>query len=333
MTVLSSPLADELRAKADQCGLSAVHADLASNASECLALIAEGDDDYSQLGNTRFGGEPDLPEGVAWPATGDPDDADTLFSNFICQINFAELPRIATGAALPASGMLYLFVRSLESAYNPVVYDAIYHPGGAEGLSLRQVPDFDRLADEYLTELNPVRARAEPAMSIAWYRKALRKVVEERGGDDAKFAFYKLDEALGRKGQIGQLLGFANAGDERVDLYRKMVLTRIDRTDLHYNDYWSSLEAYEAEIAFRRGRGETQYAERYEEMRSGVTWLLENQTMIANEVAQWRLFLRIDSNNAMALNILDADPLYVFARDVDLLARDFRDLPGQVTQG
>jgi hypothetical protein len=332
-TSLSPTLTAELRDKATEFGLSAVHDELAANATECLALIADGDDDYSQLGNTRFGGQPDLPEGVPWPATGEPDDDETVFSNFICQINLAEMPRIPTAASLPASGMFYLFVRSLDSAYMPVVYDAIYHAGGPEGLSLRQQPDDDRMADEYLLDLSPVRARAESAVSIAWYRKALRKSVESHGGHDAMMAFYKMDEALARQDQIAQMFGFANAGDERVDLYRKMYFTRIGKTDLHYNDYWASLEAYEAELAFRRERRETSLVEMYEKMRPGVMWILENEASIAAAVAEWRLLLRVDSNHHMQMSILDADPIYVFARDVDLLASKFDDLPGQVTQG
>jgi hypothetical protein len=64
-----------------------------------------------------------------------------------------------------------------------------------------------------------------------------------------------------------------------------------------------------------------------------VMWILENEASIAAAVAEWRLLLRVDSNHHMQMSILDADPIYVFARDVDLLASKFDDLPGQVTQG
>jgi hypothetical protein len=332
MTSLPPVLAAELRAKTDEFSLGAVHDTIATHATECLALVASGRDDYSTPGGTRFGGDPDLPADVAWPASGDPEDEETVFSNFIGQINLAELPRLASGSSLPEGGILYIFVRSLESASDPVVYDTIYHPEGADGLVRRSVPDPARLADEYLTDLNPVRVRAQSAVSIAWYRKELRAAVKGLG-EDADRAFYKMDEALQRDGQIGQWLGFANAGDERVDLYRKMYLTRIGKTELHYNDYWDSLPEYEAAMADARSRGQGSFADTYEEMRPGVLWLLAHRDEIAAQVAEWRLLLRLDSNAPMNLEVLDADPLYVFARDADLAAAKFSDLPGQVTQG
>jgi uncharacterized protein YwqG len=136
---------------------------------------------------------------------------------------------------------------------------------------------------------------------------------------------------LRREGQIGQLLGFANAGDERDNLYRQVVLTRLGKRNLVYSDYWETMREYEACI--EQWRHDERLVKTYQEIREGVEWLTSNREMISNAVKQWQLLFQLDSNLQMNLNINDADPLYVFVQEHDLARRCFSDLAGEVTQG
>lgn len=333
MFPMSPELVAELDAAITHRHLADVAEEIRNNATECYALIAVGDDDYSTLGNTRFGGDPDLPPDMAWPV--DPTSEEPIYSNFIAQINFAELPQLTINTGLPSRGILYLFVRYMESAAEPVILDALYFDGRPDALARRPSPDPESLCDEYLVDLTPQRIRAVPAVSLASFRKPFRRYVEENtqeiDGDDGNLRRIYLDMDLKRDGQIGQLLGFANAGDERENLYRQVVLARLDKRRLVYNDYWDSMQEYEAYI--ETWRSNKHLVEQYQRMREGVEWLTSNRDMISESVNQWQLLFQLDSNQQMDLNINDGDPLYVFVKENDLARLNFSDLAGEVTQG
>lgn len=304
-------------------------------------MEAEGADDYSSVGNTRFGGDPDLPADFEWPCTGDPKSPSTQFGNFVAQINFAELPPLSEPSLLPDRGWLFLFVRYMDSAAEPVLLDTLLYDGQRSGLKRRQVPDPDRLCDEYLTDLIPQRIKAVPTLSFPGYRRDYRRAIEsqteEVDGNDGNWRRHDLESEFVSSQQIGQLLGFATAGDERDNLYREVYFGRIKKRNLVYNDYWDTFEEYEADIENPLHKelfsGRQSLSEQYRAMRQGVTWLIENKDTIARAVAEWRLLFRVDSNPEMNLNINDSDPLYVFIRHEDLAKRYFGDVAGEVTQG
>ena len=333
MPNLSPQLLVELNAVITRRHLESVAEEIRNNATECYAMISVGDDNYATLGNTRFGGDPDLPADMQWPV--DPGNSQPTYSNFIAQINFAELPPLTINTGLPQRGILYLFVRYMECAAEPVILDTRYFDGSSDCLARRRVPDADSLCDEYLVDLVPQRIQAVPAVSLANYRERFRQHIEENtqeiDGEDGNLRRIYLDSDLRREGQIGQLLGFANAGDERENLYRQVVLARLGKRRLVYNDYWDTMQEYEAYI--EKWRSNEQLVKMYQGMREGVEWLTSNREMISDLVNQWRLLFQLDSNSEMNLNINDADPLYVFVRDDDLARRDFSDLAGEVTQG
>jgi uncharacterized protein YwqG len=335
------PISPELRAELDagiaRRHLSAVADEIRKNATECYALVAIDDDDYSELGNTRFGGDPDLPDGWDWPI--DPEADEPTFSNFIAQINFAELPQLSIGSGLPSRGILYLFVRFMEGAAFPVVLDSLYFDGPMDLLARRPSPDAESLCDEYLVDLIPQRIRAVPSVSLAMFQKQFRQHIETNTSeiDDEDWNFGEngisrlidLESDLQREGQIGQLLGYANASEVSKNLYRQVALTSLGDRDLRYNDYWDTIQEYEAYIEEWRT---SEHFEYYQGMRKGVEWLTSNRDRISGAVNQLRLLFRLDSNLQMNLNINDFDPLYVFITVPDLERRDFSNLAGEVTQ-
>jgi uncharacterized protein YwqG len=329
MSVLAPDLLARLKAEIARHRLEGAADLILRCASECYAMEVVAEDDYRRVGGTRFGGDPDLPAGFDWPSAVGPGGRDRRYSNFVAQIDFAELPPLAAGSPLPRSGLLYLFVRSMESAADPVLLDAHFFDGARRSLRRVPSPDADELADEYLADLIPHRVRAVPAVSLPFYSKAFRAALE----DGRDFHWHDLDPEPARGPRVGQLLGYANARDVRQNLYRHVVLGRLGRRELIYNDYWSSVGEYEAYIREWAGKGEKDLVTMYEEMRPGVTWLVDRREEIGRAEAEWRLLFRLDSNAPMNLSINDADPLYAFVRQGELAAGRFGDLAGEVTQG
>jgi uncharacterized protein YwqG len=324
-----------LRRKIANHGLDQAAKYIVENAAECYAVMLDGPDKYTKVGNTRFGGDPDLPVGFQWPCDGDRDAPETRFSNFVAQINFAELPPLQGGSPLPRQGILYIFVKSMEGEAERVILDTLYFDGHPSSLTRVPSPDSERLQNEYLVDLRPQEIRAVPAVSLPNYRRDFRKAIQtltEEDEVDVETRRIELLCDLQAKGQIGQILGFANAGDERENLYRQFYLARIGKRRLIYNDYWDSMQEYEADIEDWRQRGELGWVKGHEAMREGVTWLVDNREKIAKGVSEWLLLCQIESNREMDFWINDADPLYTFIRHEDLANRDFSCMAAEVTQ-
>jgi uncharacterized protein YwqG len=99
---LTSPiLLRALHEKISKCQLEGIADFIIENAVECYSMTVAAREDYSTVGNTRFGGDPDLPRSYSWPCDGSPEDPISRFCNFIAQINFAELPPLTAGSPLP----------------------------------------------------------------------------------------------------------------------------------------------------------------------------------------------------------------------------------------
>lgn len=369
MSHLSPQLLTELNAAITQLHLEPLADEIRSSATECLAMVTMGEDDYSQVGNTRFGGDPDLPAGMDWPT--DPDMVGewlelygVKYSNFIAQINFAELPRLSADTGLPHQGILYVFVQSLSGAGYPVILDTLYFDGDLASLSRRPSPQADSLCDDCLVDLVPQRMRAVPSLSFPNYKKHYQQAFEDKAPDikeeRRKVCTYDLDNAFFREGQIGQMLGYANAADERDNLYRNVVLSQLDKRDFKNCHYWETMQDYETWLEDQRAgqrsldlealeresdaleRDQLEHDQREsardqlecdQRQRIGVEWLTSNAEMLATAADQWRLLLQIESGPELNLWINDADPLYVFIHEADLARRCFSNLAGEVTQG
>jgi len=92
-----------------------------SNARLTIGFKANAFDDYSEKGNTRFFGLPDLPPNVEYPKV-DPTEKDNKgnYWKFIAQINFSELNGMCE--YLPERGIAYFFIESQ--------YDELSHVEG-----------------------------------------------------------------------------------------------------------------------------------------------------------------------------------------------------------
>lgn len=97
-------------------------------------------EDYSEIGNTRIGGNPDLPKHMDYPSN------EAGYYNLLIQLNFNELDEIIE--PLPSSGILYLFI----GEYDPDEYFIYYYDGDQKELELKHPPKGKENLHEYLDE-------------------------------------------------------------------------------------------------------------------------------------------------------------------------------------
>lgn len=81
--------------------------------SEDTIIFITENEDYTNVGNTRFEGYPDLPENYNFN-----DEKDELI--FICQLNLEEIGY--SWDKLPQKGMLYIFIYSDYNYYHPKIF-------------------------------------------------------------------------------------------------------------------------------------------------------------------------------------------------------------------
>lgn len=110
-----------------------------------------------ELGESRFWGNPDLPEGTPYPCF--PDSSGELYPyTFICQINLDHLSAVCPGNPLPSKGLLSFFAKIDNYLGYPVNDNGI---GGcicdADDVRIFYFPSLDNLM-----ELIPVDDDGEP---------------------------------------------------------------------------------------------------------------------------------------------------------------------------
>ena len=86
-------------------------------------------DTYKAVGNTRIGGEPDLPSEIDWPVT------NNAYLDFVAQINLTEMPQLGSDY-LPAKGFLWFFLGDRSHA-DGIPHRVLFFDGSAG--SLRRV--------------------------------------------------------------------------------------------------------------------------------------------------------------------------------------------------
>ena len=100
-------------------GLTPFHEGLLNLTRRSVALQTTEEDDYSEKGNHRFGGLPDLPPGMNYPSFIDTDEQ-VKGLQFIAQINCAAIAHLQD--YLPGTGILYFFIKDREDVEPTVLY-------------------------------------------------------------------------------------------------------------------------------------------------------------------------------------------------------------------
>ena len=310
-----------LEALIDQSGLGSVRDLILGSAVRCFRIFPDGEASGAPLGTTRLGGVPDLAQGVAWPR-----DNEGRLANFFGQFDFADLAARVDAADLPRAGLLSLFTTELESAAKPVVVKALLTRPGASLVRAPAPAHDDDLADPETGMLEPVFVRFAEGMSLPFHSRAFRRAISAAAPGDG-LAGVRTLAAQDGGGAIGQLLGFATPYDD-TDFYRKLYFHRVGRGGYEYLDRWERQDEYDAFVASASGADDRARIDQ-----AKLRWLFDHGDEIRTAAAEWRLFLRIDSNRAMNLNINDSDPIYFLMPAADLADGDFSRVEAGITQG
>lgn len=114
-----SELLSLLKDQIDANELSEFKEGLINRARHSVALNTTEEDTYTEKGNHRFGGLPDLPPGVPYPSFTDWEQQERGLQ-FIAQINCAAIAHLQD--YLPRTGILYFFIKDQEEMGPKVLY-------------------------------------------------------------------------------------------------------------------------------------------------------------------------------------------------------------------
>lgn len=118
-------LTRKARKTLEEYGLGTAADLLVSSSRWGIRLDVSTLDEYRRTGNSRVGGNPDLPEHIQWPLT-----QDGVPMTFLAQLNLVDLLPYTPNdgrVSLPERGMLYFFIGVDEPAYN-IEHHVIYEP-------------------------------------------------------------------------------------------------------------------------------------------------------------------------------------------------------------
>ena len=167
------------------------------SAFKAVCINPTAPDNYSKVGNTRFGDLPDLPRGVDYPTRDVPyKDNRIEHLSFFAQLNCEELAPCQS--YLPRTGMLYFFIKE-EDEYDNVVW---YHPNTDGLLTATLLKDMDYNNSYRGEPYKPYNAEIGKlaALPVNFGNKSFYEHEDESfKTGKSKAAFH---ESLGRKGVL-----------------------------------------------------------------------------------------------------------------------------------
>lgn len=289
--------------------LSECRDEIIEAASECALLEMGGADDYARVGNSRYGGVPDLPQSWEWPLSNN--DGERLI--FLMQINLAEVPSFA-GKQLPDTGLLYLFTDSAEEEPNPYLtfptFLRVLYYGG--DYSLLKRPEFNSNTE---APYNPYRLVIERSFDISDYAEPfynysqplfyagsdLYQKLQSRGQELDRYSIHELcHEAWGitatngvyNKRLAGKLMGFT---DEENGAFR--------------------------EIAYLLRSGN-------ENKIVDAEWRRDNASLVRSGAAEWLLLWNVWENNNVGTDFGSPGYIEIFIHRDDLAVWNLDNLYG-----
>jgi uncharacterized protein YwqG len=130
----------ELLHALESAGLKRVLPDLQTMLQDSIRLVSQAGKDSLALGATKLGGQPDLPQGVAWPTM------ESKPMAFVAQVRLEEVAPLAPAGWLPQTGMLSFFYDQDQETYGASPSDRsgwkiLYLLDGPAGWSPQPFPD------------------------------------------------------------------------------------------------------------------------------------------------------------------------------------------------
>jgi hypothetical protein len=226
-------LTDKLKSRSYPKYIKQKPADIAADIAKHARFVIEGemiDEKPDAPGQSKIGGQPDLPEDFAWPCE---DDDEDMPMAFLCQINLADVHEHDLEGKLPAKGMLWFFtIADGDRAYSYEIdcdttkVHFLAEPGD---LRSREIPE--ALAEEENAKIEEGKLVFGPSISLE--EEGENGVLESKRYDGSiEEAVRKAVRSLGGRSGIVRMLGNAhffreeNQGD--FDPEKEEVLAEFD---------------------------------------------------------------------------------------------------------
>ena len=216
-------LQDDLRAGLSKAGLGPISPHLERLSKNCVRMRSTPRPDKAiSVGDSKLGGRPDLPPGLAWP------EWKTGYLTFVAQVNLAELP---ASDLLPNVGVLSFFYDREQSAWG-------FDPNDNGGFRLWYLPDTSRLirAPEPNALVFPcARLSFDPFLSLPDpSAKSVKNLLVEVGNDEHYCDFVEKHVGGGPQHQI---LGWPHVIQNEMELECQLVTNGVYTGDLRgYED-------------------------------------------------------------------------------------------------
>ncbi|EGG36254.1 YwqG family protein [Paenibacillus sp. HGF5] len=243
-------------------------------------------EDYAKSNNSRFGGDPDLPEEVEWPL-----NSEGTPMTFLAQLQLKDVAVQDATSSLPTSGMLYFFVGVDEPAYN-IEHRVLYLPEGqSSGAVRRRAPEETALDEVFTGYRVEARATLEPPN----YGYVDDELIEDDEHDYESYEELCFQLTGLDSGDVGTIFGYPSTQHGDCEFEAALML-------LTGSEYNYSMDAAMQQITKHCGGS----AERAQQ-----------------EIQDTVLLLAVDSDDDVGFCWWDAGELQFFIRKEDLLANNF----------
>ena len=192
---MNETLLQPLRAQINAAGLQRYETALLDAARVAVDIELDGAAE-NIVGESRFGGAPDVPEDWSWPA-----DENGEKMAFLLQINLTDVPNFAENP-LPARGLLAFFLGLDEPASN--ITNRIFWFDDT-ALQTADAPDEDEFADDAYLDLPPQRLKFSLRADVPHWASDDWELLAQEMEDNQQDAFGDL--TCVSQNVIGQLLG------------------------------------------------------------------------------------------------------------------------------
>jgi len=277
---------------------------LRAEALPCFWLDSPVRDRYRKLGNTRLGGDPDLPPNFEWPATAHGQ------MTFLAQINLAQL-QPAHVADLPNRGWLYFFLGSERGEYD-LPHRVIHYDGPGSSLVRTPPPDGTRAVSSP-NRLPATKAELYPIFTLSpespvweeigienppWY--LVTEGSTQLAGHAVTWAGDPAENAYLSRNGFGALVGVATEPPDLLDRSEQRLLGDLAQAQAAGKSTHHLNESLAAVHRYRLDR---------EHHHSGM--------------AEWRLLFLLASDEEMGMNWGDMGLLQFMIDEKDLRAGRF----------
>lgn len=251
-----------------------------------IRLSKQQPEDYAGAGNSRIGGDPDLPADMEWPL-----DQDGMPMTFLAQLRLSEIAVHDESSLLPKDGLLVFFVGIDEPAYH-IEHRILYlAEDQLQAANHRQSPENTSLEDEFTGYQITARASIEPPN----YGYTDSEQLEDDEHDYDQYEELTFDLTEYSSSDLAVMFGYPSTQHGDCEYEAALALLTGEKYNYSMSDALSRIKKH----------------------------LNGDQAAAEQEVGDTLLLLALDSDRDVGFCWWDAGELQFYIRKEDLIAGNF----------